>query len=131
MNVKCVYTWKADEQGLIVKAKSRLVAGGFKQREGIDFGEIFAPTTGIFKIEDGAFFEDQATHEIVRERCPNISSRKYLGGSGKHRYDFQRERPYARMRMNTSQSKSCAPWALSPTFHIRTSSRCFEKKSCA
>lgn len=31
MNAKCVYTWKADEQGLIVKAKSRLMAGGFKQ----------------------------------------------------------------------------------------------------
>ena len=44
IDAKWVYTWKTDEQGWIVKAKSRLVARGFKQREGIDFGEIFAPT---------------------------------------------------------------------------------------
>ena len=82
---------------------------------------------GILKIEDGAFWGDKATHEIVRkESCPNISSRKYLGVSGKYRYDFERERPYALMCMNTSQSKSCGPWALSPTFHKRTSSRGFE-----
>ena len=39
-----VCTWKTDEQGWVVKAKSRLVARGFKQREGIDFCETFAPT---------------------------------------------------------------------------------------
>ena len=44
IDAKWVYTWKADEQGWVVKAKSRLVARGFKQREGIDFGETFAPT---------------------------------------------------------------------------------------
>ena len=39
-----MYTWKVDEHGWVVKAKSRLVARGFKQREGVDFGETFAPT---------------------------------------------------------------------------------------
>ena len=43
-HAKWVYTWKVDEQGWVVKAKSRLVARGFKQREGIYFGETFAPT---------------------------------------------------------------------------------------
>ena len=35
---------KVDEQGWVVKAKSRLVARGFKQRVGINFGETFGPT---------------------------------------------------------------------------------------
>ena len=43
IDAKWVYTWKVDEHGWVVKAKSRLVARGFKQREGVDFGETFAP----------------------------------------------------------------------------------------
>ena len=39
-----MYTWKVDEHKWVVKAKSRLVARGFKQREGVDFSETFAPT---------------------------------------------------------------------------------------
>ena len=44
IDAKWVYTWKVDEHGLGAKAKSRLVARGFKQREGVDFSETFAPT---------------------------------------------------------------------------------------
>ena len=38
------FSWKADEQEYTVKAKSRRVARGFEQLEGIEFGEMFAPT---------------------------------------------------------------------------------------
>ena len=44
MDVKWLFNWKSEELGWIRKAKSRLIARGFKQREGIDFGETFAPT---------------------------------------------------------------------------------------
>ena len=44
IDAKWVYTWKVDGHGWVIKAKSRLVARGFKQREGVDFGETFAPT---------------------------------------------------------------------------------------
>ena len=44
IDAKWVYTWKVDEHGWVVKAESRLVARGFKQREGVDFSETFAPT---------------------------------------------------------------------------------------
>ena len=47
-DAKWVYTWKVDKQGWVVKVKSRLVARGFKQRGGIDFGETFAPTVSSF-----------------------------------------------------------------------------------
>ena len=39
-----MYDFKTDEYGHITKAKARLVAQGFKQRESIDFGETFAST---------------------------------------------------------------------------------------
>ena len=44
IDAKWMYTWKVDEQGCVVKAKSRLEARGFKQREKNNFGETFAPT---------------------------------------------------------------------------------------
>ena len=43
-----MYTGKVDEHGWVVKAKSSLVARGFKQREGVNFGETFAPTVSEF-----------------------------------------------------------------------------------
>ena len=44
IDAKWLYTWKVDEHGWVVKAKSRLVARGFKQREEVDFSETFATT---------------------------------------------------------------------------------------
>ena len=41
IDAKWVYTWEVDEHGWVVKAKSRLVARGFKQREGVYFSETF------------------------------------------------------------------------------------------
>ena len=44
IDAKWLFNWKSDEFNWVSKAKSRLVARGFKQREGIDFGETFTPT---------------------------------------------------------------------------------------
>ena len=44
IDAKWLFNWKSDEFGWVSKAKSRLVARGFKQREGIDLGKTFAPT---------------------------------------------------------------------------------------
>ena len=44
IGAKWVYTWKTNEHGWVIKAKSRMVARSFKLREGIYFRETFAPT---------------------------------------------------------------------------------------
>ena len=41
---------KQDDQGIIVRNKARLVANGFSQVEGLDFGETFAPVVRLEAI---------------------------------------------------------------------------------
>ncbi|GKG16084.1 retrovirus-related pol polyprotein from transposon TNT 1-94 [Tanacetum coccineum] len=41
--LKLIYKVKLDEYGDVLKNKARLVAKGYRQEEGIDFEESFAP----------------------------------------------------------------------------------------
>nr|GEY21815.1 integrase, catalytic region, zinc finger, CCHC-type, peptidase aspartic, catalytic [Tanacetum cinerariifolium] len=43
INLKWIYKVKLDELGGILKNKARLVARGYRQEEGIDFEDSFAP----------------------------------------------------------------------------------------
>ena len=45
ITAKWIFKTKRNDQGIIVKYKARLVARGFEQVEGIDFTEVFAPTS--------------------------------------------------------------------------------------
>ncbi|GJR75234.1 retrovirus-related pol polyprotein from transposon TNT 1-94 [Tanacetum coccineum] len=50
INLKCIFKVKLDEYGGVLKNKARLVAKGYRQEEGIDFEESFAPITHIEAI---------------------------------------------------------------------------------
>ncbi|KAJ1689849.1 hypothetical protein LUZ63_014004 [Rhynchospora breviuscula] len=50
IGTKWVYRNKLDELGNVVRNKTRLVAQGFKQQEGIDFEETFAPVARLESI---------------------------------------------------------------------------------
>jgi hypothetical protein len=50
IGTKWVFQNKQDDQGVIVRNKARLVAEGFSQVEGLDFGETFAPVAQLEAI---------------------------------------------------------------------------------
>ncbi|GKC98089.1 retrovirus-related pol polyprotein from transposon TNT 1-94 [Tanacetum coccineum] len=60
VKLKWNYKVKADEFGGVLKNKARLVAQGFRQEEGIDFEESFAP---VSRIEAIRIFVANATHK--------------------------------------------------------------------
>ncbi|GJW39223.1 putative ribonuclease H-like domain-containing protein [Tanacetum coccineum] len=51
IGIKWVYTNKKDERGVVVRNKARLVAQGYRQEEGIDYDEVFAPVARIEAIK--------------------------------------------------------------------------------
>ncbi|GKC24923.1 putative ribonuclease H-like domain-containing protein, partial [Tanacetum coccineum] len=50
IGTKWVFRNKSDERSIVVKNKARLVAQGFRQEEGIDYDEVFAPVARIEAI---------------------------------------------------------------------------------
>nr|GFC82948.1 retrovirus-related Pol polyprotein from transposon TNT 1-94 [Tanacetum cinerariifolium] len=50
ITLKWIYKVKLDELGGILKNKARLVARGYRQEEGIDFEESFAPVARLEAI---------------------------------------------------------------------------------
>ena len=47
ISTKWIYRNKQDENGQVVRNQSRLVAQGYTQVDGIDFGETFAPVAWL------------------------------------------------------------------------------------
>nr|GEU79323.1 copia protein [Tanacetum cinerariifolium] len=59
ITLKWIYKVKLDELGGIQKNKAHLVAHGYRQEEGIDFDEYFAP---VARLDDIRLFLAYATH---------------------------------------------------------------------
>ncbi|GKD03488.1 retrovirus-related pol polyprotein from transposon TNT 1-94 [Tanacetum coccineum] len=61
--LKWIYKFKLDECGDVLKNKARLVAKGYRQEEGIDFEESFAPVACIEAIR--IFIANAATKNMI------------------------------------------------------------------
>ncbi|GJV36210.1 retrovirus-related pol polyprotein from transposon TNT 1-94 [Tanacetum coccineum] len=61
--LKWIYKVKLDEYGDVLKNKARLVAKGYRQEEGIDFEELFAPVARIEAIK--IFIVNAATKNMI------------------------------------------------------------------
>nr|GEV88701.1 retrovirus-related Pol polyprotein from transposon TNT 1-94 [Tanacetum cinerariifolium] len=74
---KLIYKVKLDELGGILKNKARLVARGYRQEEGIDFEETFAP---VARLEAIRIFLAYAAHKnmVVYQMDVNIA---FLNGN--------------------------------------------------
>ncbi|GKA76438.1 retrovirus-related pol polyprotein from transposon TNT 1-94 [Tanacetum coccineum] len=59
INLKWIFKVKLDEYGVVLKNKARLVAKGYRQEEGIDFEESFAP---VARIEASRIFLSYGAH---------------------------------------------------------------------
>ncbi|GJR01584.1 putative ribonuclease H-like domain-containing protein [Tanacetum coccineum] len=67
IGTKWVFRNKKEERGIVVKNKSRLVAQGYTQEEGIDYDEVFAPVARIEAIRlflAYASFKDFAVYQM-------------------------------------------------------------------
>jgi hypothetical protein len=59
IGTKWIFKNKQDANGIVVRNKARLVAQGYFQIEGIDYGETFAPVARLESIRILFFFENQ------------------------------------------------------------------------
>jgi hypothetical protein len=50
IGTKCVFRNKQDQDGIVVRNKARLLAQGYTQVEGLDFGETYAPVARLKAI---------------------------------------------------------------------------------
>nr|GEV83651.1 ribonuclease H-like domain, reverse transcriptase, RNA-dependent DNA polymerase [Tanacetum cinerariifolium] len=75
IRTKRVYKNKKDNRGMVVRNKSRLVAQGHTQEEGIDYDEVFAPVTRIEAIR--AFLYDTIEEEMYVCQPPGFEDPQF------------------------------------------------------
>jgi hypothetical protein len=76
IGTKWIFKNKQDEHGIIVRNKARLVAQGFSQVEGIDFGETYAP---VARLESICILLAYTTHHNFKLQQMDIKS-AFLNG---------------------------------------------------
>jgi hypothetical protein len=81
IRTKWVWKNKEGEKGEVVRNKSRLVAQGFSQKEGINYEETFALVAKWFKLHQmdvkSAFLNGVSEEEVYVRQPPGFESEKY------------------------------------------------------
>ena len=80
-----MYKVKRDELGAIVKHKTRLIARGFVQHEGIDFEEVFAPVACLESVRlllALAAAKDWRIHHLDIKSASSMASWRRRSSSG-------------------------------------------------
>ncbi|GJR59284.1 retrovirus-related pol polyprotein from transposon TNT 1-94 [Tanacetum coccineum] len=92
ITLKWIYKVKLDELGCVLKNKARLVARGYRQEEGIDFEESFAPTAFLNVILREEVYVGQPDRFVDLENPNHVYKlKKALYGlkqAPRARYDF-------------------------------------------
>ncbi|GJV85397.1 retrovirus-related pol polyprotein from transposon TNT 1-94 [Tanacetum coccineum] len=70
--LKWIYKVKLDEYGDVLKNKARLVANGYRQEEGIDFEESFAPVARIEAIRILIANAPTKKYDHLPDGCQNV-----------------------------------------------------------
>ncbi|GJT41760.1 putative ribonuclease H-like domain-containing protein [Tanacetum coccineum] len=94
IGTKWVYRNKKDERGVVVRNKARLVAQGYRQEEGIDYDEVFAP---VDRLEAIRLFLGPLPHIWVTPKMSHLYAVKrifkYIKGKPKLGLWYPRESP--------------------------------------
>ncbi|GJT40098.1 retrovirus-related pol polyprotein from transposon TNT 1-94 [Tanacetum coccineum] len=78
-NWKWIYRNKMDENGIVIKNKARLVAQRYRQEEGIDYDETFAPVVRLEAIRIFLAYAAYMGFQIKQDfRGISISQEKYV-----------------------------------------------------
>ena len=80
IGTKWVFRNKLDGDGIVTRNKTRLVAKGYSQEEGIDYDEIYAP---IARLEAIRMFLAFIAHSNTRVRSP-LAAPKTCCAKNKH-----------------------------------------------
>ena len=71
IGTKWIFKNKQDESGIVVRNKARLVAQGYSQVEGIDYGETYAP---VARLESISILLAYATHHNFKLQQMDVKS---------------------------------------------------------
>ncbi|GKC21028.1 retrovirus-related pol polyprotein from transposon TNT 1-94 [Tanacetum coccineum] len=115
ISLKWIFKVKLDEYGGVLKNKARLVSKGYRQEEGIDFEESFAPVARIKAIR---IFLTHVAHKNMVVFQMDVKT-AFLNGILKEEVYVSQPEGF----VNQEKSKSCIPIEESTLWFETSSSR--------